>query len=295
MRIKKIQSNKLSLANSGALELFFFGVGSAFTKRQSQTNLLIIKGKDHLLVDCGTRLPPLITQLGLKVTDIRNILITHSHADHIGGLEEIALTGKYAARKKPVMIINSTYQRILWDMSLRGGCGYNEWDTSLRGGTDYNENETLAKLSFKDFFDVLQPRLLPGFPRETFEARVGRIKIKLMRTKHIPDASPDWKSSFWSCGIIINDRVMFTSDTRYDPDLINFYEKKFRLETIFHDCQFTTGGIHAGIEELNQLPKSIKKKMFLTHYGDDWEDFLEKVSSYGFAGLAKQQVRYIFD
>src|SRR4030042_5754638 len=189
MKIKTMKNRKASLKNKGALELFFIGVGNAFTKLQYQTNLLIIKGNDHLLIDCGTRCPQAMTDLGIHVTDIRNLLITHSHADHIGGLEEVAIMGRYAAHRKPVMVINDTYQHFLWEMSLRGGGGPNE-------RTDHQI------LTFEDFFDVIRPQRLPEYPRETLGARVGKLDIKMMRTMHIPDLSPDGKSSFWSCAVI---------------------------------------------------------------------------------------------
>jgi ribonuclease BN (tRNA processing enzyme) len=282
MKIETLKDRELKLANKGSLELFFVGVGSAFTKRHYQTNLMIVKGKDHLLIDCGTKTPQALSELGLSVTDISNYLITHSHADHIGGLEEVALVNRYMARKKPVMVIDETYQHILWDMSLRGGCSYNEEEASIM-------------LSFGDFFDVIRPRWLQDYKRETLGAKVGDLGIKMMRTKHIPDSSEDWQSSFWSCGVILDDRVFFTSDTRYDKDLVMQYEEMFNFEAIFHDCQFFTGGVHASLEELKALPLEVKQKMHLTHYGDNWEDFQDRVRDYGFAGLAEQQVFYVFD
>ncbi len=282
MKIFTLKNREFSLCNNGDLEVFFIGVGSAFTKKQYQTNLLIVKGDDHLLVDCGTRCPQAFAELGTPITEVRNFLITHSHADHIGGLEEIALIGRYQTKRKPVMVINETYQHILWDMSLRGG-------------TAYNEDAAGALLSFGDFFDIIRPQWLADYPRETFGATVGKINIKIMRTKHMPDSSSDWLSSSWSCGVIIDDRIMFTSDTRYDFDLIDYYEKKFNFDAIFHDCQFFTGGVHASLEELNRLPVELKNKIYLSHYGDNWEDFVGMVKEFSFAGLAQQHVYYNFD
>ena len=281
MKTTHVSSRPLSLTNGGSLDLFFLGVGSAFTKRHYQTNLLIVKGDEHLLVDCGTKCTQAFYELGMPVTGIRNFLITHSHADHIGGLEEVALMGKYVTKKKPNMIISETYQHILWDMSLRGGCAY-------------NEEEAGDILTFGDFWNVLRPQWIENFPRETYRINLGPIDIVTMRTKHIPDTSSDWQSSFWSCGMVIDGRVLFTSDTRFDPELVIQYDQKFNLEAVFHDCQFYNGGVHASLSELKQLPESIRKKTWLTHYGDNWEQFEEEIADAGFAGLAKQHVWYEF-
>ena len=282
MKINTLKSRQFSLVNNGDLEFFFIGVGSAFTKRQYQTNLLVIKGEDHLLIDCGTKCPQAFYELGIPVTEVKNFLLTHSHADHVGGLEEVALTGRYSNKRKPKIIINESYQHFLWDMSLRGGAAY-------------NEEEAGRMLTFKNYFDIIRPTTIPDFPRETLGAKIGKIDIKIMRTKHIPDSSSDWLNSFWSCGVIIDDRIMFTSDTRFDYDLIDHYEKRFNFEAIFHDCQFFTGGVHASLEELNRLPVEYKNKIYLSHYGDNWEDYLDMIKEFGFAGLAKQHVYYNFD
>jgi ribonuclease BN (tRNA processing enzyme) len=283
MHVNKLASGKrLSLSNDGKLSLFFVGVGSAFTKRHFQTNLIIIKGNDHVLIDCGSKTPQAFYELGLKVSDIRNFLITHSHADHIGGLEEVMLTGRFVTKKKPVVVIDKKFQQILWDLSLRGGAAYND---------EKNGSEPV----FSDMWRIIRPRWLPDWPRETHEVTIGGINLKTFRTMHIPESARDWESSFWSCGIVIDDRVMFTSDTRFDPDLIENYCPLFDLEFIFHDCQFFTGGVHAGIDELSTLPPEIKKKMILTHFGDDWEDHEEKVRDCEFFGLARQWHLYDFD
>jgi ribonuclease BN (tRNA processing enzyme) len=273
--------NKLSLTNSGTLSLFFVGVGSAFSKKHNQTNLLLIKGNDHLLVDCGTKCGQALHQYGSSLASIRNYLVTHSHADHIGSLEEAALMGRYVAKVKPKMIITEAYEHILWDMSLRGGSAFGE--------------ETMGQmLTFEAFWDVVRPMQITSIPREVYETNLGSINIKMMRTIHIPDKSTSAFDSFWSCGLIIDNRILFTGDTRFDRELVEYFDGLYHFEAIFHDCQFYPGGVHASLDELNTLSPEHKKKIHLVHYGDNWEQFSDRIKEYGFAGLTQEGVYYNF-
>ncbi len=278
--VRALTDQKLSLTNDGRLSLFFVGVGSAFSKRQYQTNLLIIKGQDHLLVDCGTKAPQAFFELGLPIANVSNYFVTHSHADHVGGLEEVMLVARYGTNTRPNIYITEVYEHLLWDMSLRGG-------------TAYNEVHTGKNLTFGDMWTIHHPRWLPDFPRETYEFDVGSINIKAFRTMHIPGESKSWQDSFWSTGLLIDNHVLFTGDTKFDRDLVESFNAKFELSTIFHDSQFfPPGGVHASIDELKTLPDDIKAKMMLMHYGDDWEKNLDRVAQAGFQGLAKQWVYY---
>jgi ribonuclease BN (tRNA processing enzyme) len=274
-------SHPLPLTTRSRLRLFFVGVGSAFSKKQNQTNLLVIKGAHHLLIDCGTKCPQALHSLGLPVTAIHNLLVTHSHADHIGGLEELALMGRYFAKRKPALIITEEYKKILWDMSLKGGIAYGE----IKDG---------RPLEFDDVFDAVNPAPVTLLGRDAWHVAVGGIDLTLFRTKHIPDSAASWHDSFFSLGAVIDGRVLFTSDTRFDPDLVRECEAAWPLEAIFHDCQFFTAGVHASLEELALLPPETRKKTWLTHYGDNHVQFNKRVKDLGFAGLARQKVCYDF-
>jgi hypothetical protein len=277
----KHKKKPFPLCTDGCLRLFFVGVGSAFSKIHNQTNVLVIKGQDHLLIDCGTKCPQALHAVGLPVTAIHHLLITHSHADHIGGLEEVALMGRYFAKKKPTLIITDEYKKILWDMSLKGGIAFGE----LVNG---------KPLGFEDIFNTITPEPVTLIDRDAWRASCGTINLTLFRTKHIPDSSSSWRNSFYSVGTIIDDRILFTSDTRYDPELIDNCEKHWNLEAIFHDCEFFTGGVHASLEELNDLPPAIKEKIHLMHYPDNARQFRTQIKKYGFAGLAEQHAAYDF-
>jgi len=278
----KIQALKDSIhfENDGKLEIFTVGVGSAFTKKNFQTNVLIIKGKDHILVDCGTLCPLAFKQYNSSISKVKNFLITHSHADHIGGLEEVALTNRYILHKKPNMVITTEYKRILWNQSLRGGNSYSE----------YSEGDYLC---FEDFFIQIKPKRVHYINRPMWQIKIGSIDIKLFRTKHIPDSAGTWKYSFYSVGLLIDNRILFTGDTRFDTDLLYSMLNAFpKIEYIFHDCQLYTGGVHASYDELKTLPASIKNKMILCHYGDNIKNFHPKKE--GFIEFAQQGVYYQF-
>ena len=64
----------------------------------------------------------------------------------------------------------------------------------------------------------------------------------------------------------------FTSDTRFDLSLIQHYDELFDFETIFHDCQLFTGGVHASLDGYVACPETCGEKIVLMHYEDDWQN-----------------------
>ena len=81
------------------MKLEFLGVGNFFTRMHHQTNLLI---DDRILVDCGMTAGRSLSATGRTFSDIDHIFITHTHADHIGGLEECAFYNRFlAGGRKP--------------------------------------------------------------------------------------------------------------------------------------------------------------------------------------------------
>ena len=272
----------LELINDGELELFFLGVGSAFAAQHRQTNFLIIKGDTHIMVDFGMTGPEALrSNADLKPTDIQVILPTHSHADHAGGIECLALMNRYIGQQqgkpKLKMIATEEYARILWDTTLRGGLAFNE-----------EVSETHSTLTLGDYFDVVTPRWKTYQPREIFQIDFGNLHLELFRTNHMPQQASEWQASFISYGLFIDNRILVSGDTQFDQKLLRFYAPK--SEYIFHDVQFFTGGIHASLEELKALPSNVKKKMFLVHYPDQRID--QNIDD--FLGWTKEGVSYIF-
>ena len=280
MKTRHFVSN-IELTNSGNLSLFFLGTGNAFTKTAFQTNLLIIKGQDHLLVDCGTLCSYAFENMyNGRITDIKNLLLTHPHADHIGGVEELALEGKYITKRLVNLVITDEFKKCLWEESLKGGIQYSEEGV----------------MTFDDYFNQIKPVRIQNKPFEMFETNVGSININLCRTLHVTTRKKSLKKSQISYGLIIDDRILFTADTQFNPEQLQFLLDKYKkIEVIFHDCDVMgySRGVHAAYDELVTLPKEIKEKTFLSHYSEAVSTIDALVD--GFAGLAKHWVYYDFD
>ncbi len=284
-------NQSLPLKTEGNLRIVFLGIGSAFTRRNRQSNFLIIQGDHHILVDCGTLGPFALDDVGLNVTKVQCYLPTHSHADHIGGLEEVALVNRYIpkATDKPKMIITKEYQELLWEKSLSGGAEFCE---AAQG----------QPLQLTDFFDILRPKEIELLGRTVWSYQHGPIELVIMRTLHFPDSAVSIDEAQWCSGVLVNRRVWISGDTMFEKD----YPTQFSgiSEVMFHDCQMFQGGVHASYRELMTLPDKIRSKIYLYHYNDNWDapktwvgasdNFTGDPIKDGFLGWAEQQVAYDF-
>lgn len=273
---------KITLASREDLVLCFAGVGSAFAKKNAQTSLIVAKDGVTLLVDIGTTIPLALAQHNIVVGDFDYYHFTHSHADHIGGVEELLLTARYAQKPRPRVLITETHQDLLWERSLRGGCEHNE----------------AGLVRFSDLVRPLRPQWLRSEPREIYQAQLGSLNLIIFRTKHIPGDVAQWEQAYWSTGVLIDGRVLFTADTRFDLGLFADLESSGlpldNVEAIFHDCQLTgKGAVHATYQELQTLPDHLKSKMWLTHYGDNFDQFHPEQD--GFAGFAQPWHLYQYE
>ena len=289
------------------LTLTFLGVGSAFAKRHYQSNALVeawqsgpdqqVTPDETLLIDFGGTGPMALHHLkdqpGFAYLNrderifypaIRNVLVTHLHGDHIGGLEELASLNYFRFRVpttgrgyRPRIISTEVILANLWEQSLRGGLGV----ISPR------------RASLSDYF---QPHAAPAVFRNPGPAftLVDRYAISLFPTDHIRiQQKYDWPS----VGVLLCDRktnqtVVFSGDTRFDPDGIGSLIAS--ASQVFHDVQLEPfpEPVHALWSELRTLPTESRRKMILYHYGDEWRDPAFESVADEFAGFAVPQVRY---
>ncbi len=281
------------------MKITIIGCGNAFSKHNFNQSFLLEENGRTMLIDCGFQTPSALMHHGIKLSQIDDIYISHAHADHIGGLEEVAFTrydwknhprhytdGKYAPR----LIANEQLLKDLWDKSLRGGL------ESMEGFV----------ASIETYFEPYP--VAPNTPLSW-----QGWNMDLVQQVHIMSGSIITNSF----GLLISKEghktLYLTTDSQYDsPKQIRvLYEK---ADIIIQDCEITGvdtskkayifgSGVHANYAELAGYPSAnatvlkpeIKARMWLSHYQDFYLDHLDQFGNFvewdklaeadGFAGF----------
>jgi ribonuclease BN (tRNA processing enzyme) len=266
------------------MKLTVLGAGSAFSMNQYQSNFLLDFDGYKMLFDCGSDIRWAMHDVKLGVNDIDGIYISHLHADHIGGLEWVALNRFFNKSLPKVDLYISEYLvDDLWSDCLKGGLS--TYQGAVLGLNDYfnviviPENGTipLHKIVGLDH-DYLGWDLTPV---QTVHVMSGykimpSFGILLKRNKEIKDK--------------VN-TLYITADTQYSPYQIrDFYAQ---ADLILEDCETANfkSHVHAHYEDLNKLEIEFKNKMWLYHYNDqpwgaaDFDAMQQMAKHDGFLGF----------
>jgi len=252
------------------MKIQFVGSGSAFNKIDGQSNLIVKSdsGK-NLLIDCGTYCWSFMEKLIYKTTDFDSVYISHLHADHIGGLEEIAFTTYFNPTvERPKLYCNDSLMPELWK-ALEGGLG------SIQGKV----------VTLTEYFDCKPVEASGKFEWEGIEF-IPVQTVHVMSGYHI-------KHSY---GLMITSeagiKVFFTSDTQFCPNQIqDFYDQ---ADYILQDSETSPfkSGVHAHYDDLKTLSDETKSKMWLYHYQPDTDK--EVAVSDGFRGFVNKEDEFDF-
>jgi ribonuclease BN (tRNA processing enzyme) len=116
------------------MDLIFLGSGSGLIspKENYHSNLVLRdQGGSLMAIDAGSHFQPAIEEIGFNVEDFNAFYVSHLHADHVGGLEWVALmryfgpNGIYRYGREnyrgPRIIGNTEVLDDLWNKVLAGG------------------------------------------------------------------------------------------------------------------------------------------------------------------------------
>lgn len=247
-------------------KLIFLGSGSALSTHTGnfQSNMILqTHAEQNLLIDCGTDIRFSLTEQGLSYEDITDIYISHTHADHSGGLEWLAFNSYFKSHTRPTLHINKQLANVLWNETLKGGL------STISG--EITSLETYFAL------DLLEAN-------SAF--RFGTLECQIFQTIHCMSGF-NLMPSFGLLITVNNKKILITTDTQFQPlEMREFYNK---ADLIFHDCETnkTKSGVHAHYSELSKLDPQTKNKMWLYHYNDN-DLSLINAQQDGFLGFVKK-------
>ncbi|MCB0278551.1 MAG: MBL fold metallo-hydrolase [Calditrichaeota bacterium] len=242
------------------MNIEFLGVGSGLSPELGNNNLLLTSDESdrQILVDCGFSTPPELTKRENGLLNITDVMITHVHSDHIGGLELLGFTSFYVYRNLPdfrkitLHFPTETLRNDVWQILEKGM----ENAQTVDGGNFIANLET--------YFDV----------KIGLEVNIdGFNPIKYVETTHVEHMEA---YSIW-----LTDKVYYSSDTVLLPPK--------NADLIFQDCQLfeSPTSVHTTFSFLEENMNQDQKNMtWLMHYGFN-QNNIDPVE-HGFKGFVKR-------
>ena len=87
------------------LELLFLGTsGSVPTAKRAPTSVLVRRGGERLLFDCGEGTQRQLLRSGIGLVELKEVFLTHYHADHYLGLPGMLKTFSLRGRELPITV-----------------------------------------------------------------------------------------------------------------------------------------------------------------------------------------------
>jgi ribonuclease BN (tRNA processing enzyme) len=229
------------------------GVGDAFTARHYTSCLALGVDDQWLLIDCPHPVRKMLREGSEKANlaeplDLDQIVgaaVSHLHADHCCGVEDFGYYSFFALRRRARLLMHPDASARLWNGLLAGGMEF----------TQPNPEAAPVQKHLGDYFELVD--LDTSKP-----VRCGPFSIECRRTIHgIPT---------FAFRITVRERILgFSADTAYDPLLIDWLGN---ADLIVHEVtSLVQTGVHTPYEKLAALPESLRLKMRVTHYPDDFD------------------------
>ena len=236
-----------------SVTLIPLGVGEAFTAR-NYTSCLVLGIRDvWLMIDCPHPARKMLREgsitaglpTPLDFDHIHAVVLSHLHADHCCGLEVLGYYSFFALGRKAKLLMHPSASARLWDGLLAVGMEM----VQAKDGEPPNHKE------LGDYFELIDLD-------QSGLVQCGPFAIESRRTIHsIPT---------YAFRVTVGGRMLgYSADTAYDPTLIEWLAP---AHLIVHEATaIIQSGVHTPYVKLAALPESLRSKMRLTHYPDDFD------------------------
>lgn len=239
------------------LRLLPLGVGDAFTAEHYTASYALGLDDAWLLIDCSHPVRKMLREASraarlpvpLDLDQVVGTVITHLHADHCCGLEDLGFYAYYALGRRAPILAHPAVAENLWTGLLSAGMSQTWLDRYPSTSTPPTPRR------FDEFFD-LQPL--------NVEAPVtfGPFAIECRFTQHsLPTTALRIRAGGRTIG--------FSADSAFDPSLIAWLEP---CDLIIHEVTSAHDSpVHTPYRHLAALPQPLRARTRLTHYPDDFD------------------------
>lgn len=220
------------------MELLFLGRGAAFNPFEGNNSAYFIDNNQLFLIDCGESVFSSLMENKLLDASLKiNLMITHTHSDHIGSLGSLVMYSYYVLHKSINIILpdNAKYIDNIQDILNSFGC----------------TNEMYNYLNVKEFNNKF----------DSFSS------IKFIETDHCDNLS--------CYGIIFETNkgiIYYSGDTR-DIDLLKkIISTNKSIDKLYIDTTSThsNNNAHIYIGLLNEIiPDELKTHVYCMHLNDN--------------------------
>ena len=219
------------------MDLLFLGRGSAFNTSEGNNSAYFIDKNELFLIDCGESIFERIIERNL-LDDIScvNVMITHTHSDHVGSIGSLIMYCYYVIHKKINIIISkdSLYRDDLINLIRIFGCTNDMY--SIVYEDEYSNKYTLFN------------------------------SVKYVKTNHV--------SQIPSYGILFNTNngvVYYSGDTSDLDNIIDLINSGVVIDKIYVDTtsSYAANNVHVYIGDLYELiPIDLRDKVYCMHVND---------------------------
>ena len=248
MSVKKIQ-----IKAPGYHDMFSVSTGGLenLTVLEINEKTIVIEAPAHITAT----MPNVIIESASVLTKVDALIITHSDADHIAGLDSLIWHKLFGENSRLLLITHKEVAKQLWQR------------ISTAFETDRVDGKTPR--DFDHYVEFIELKL----GETTYINHLG-IKIESFKrsTKHAPFLSIAFR--VLQKGTLL---IAYSGDTSFDPELIEFLVKGENHPVIHEVGSYTVGSTsHTHIEELLTLPKDIQARMFINHIPISLEEMIRR-------------------
>jgi ribonuclease BN (tRNA processing enzyme) len=234
------------------VRLLPLGVGEAFTARYYTSCFVLGIDNTWLMLDCPHPVRKMLREASIEaglpealdLSHVHAVAVSHLHADHCCGLEDFGYYSVFALGHRAKLLMHPDASARLWNGLLAAGMEL------LQAKPDVPP----VRKQLDDYFELID--LNPAQPVEC-----GLFTVECRQTIHSVPTS--------AFRVRAGGRVLgYSADTAFDPSLIEWLAS---ADLIIHEATtLSHTGVHTPYKKLAALPESLRSKMRLTHYPDDF-------------------------